>query len=126
MSNPAALTTTLKLKPGQMYTATVLVNSKETRTVTLLGDSQDTLLPDGPFVGGASSSGKNTVETNLGTQTFTTESGPVTVSVSAANPSAAIQTLSVQSNLNTQLVVVSQQENNVLFDDVLVIVNGPL
>lgn len=126
MPNTSTLTTTLKLKPGQMYTATVLVNSRETRTVTLLGDSQDPLLPDGPFVGGAFSSGKNTVETNLGTQVFTVESGPVTVSVSATNPSAVIQTPPVQDSLNTQLVVVSQQENNVLFDDVLVIVNGPL
>lgn len=126
MPNTSTLTTTLKLKPGQMYTATVLVNSKETRTVTLLGDAQDPLLPDGPFVGGAFSSGKNTVETNLGTQVFTVESGPVTVSVSATNPSAVIQTPSVQDSLNTQLVVVSQQESNVLFDDVLVIVNGPL
>jgi hypothetical protein len=126
MSDTPALTTTLKLKPGQMYTATVLVNSRETRTVTLLGDSNDPLMPQGPFVGAAFSSGPNTVETNLGTQTFSTESESVTVSVSAADPLAAIQTLSVQDNLNTQLVVVSQQESNVLFDDVLVIITGPL
>ena len=126
MSDTPVLTTTLKLKAGQMYTATVLVNSKETRTVTLQGDSNDPLLPNGAFVGGAFSSGSNTVETNLGTQTFSTESETVTVGISAADPLAAIQSLSVQDNLNTQLVVVSQQEANVLFDDVLVIINGPL
>ena len=126
MSDTPVLTTTLKLKAGQMYTATALVNSKETRTITLQGDSNDPLLPNGPFVGGSISSGSNTVETNLGTQTFSTESESVTVSISAADPLATIQTLSVQDNLNTQLVVVSQQETNVLFDDVLVIINGPL
>lgn len=121
-------TTTLSLQANQRYSATVLVSSSEVRTVHLYGDNDDPLLAKGPFVGCSSSANGNTMQTNLGTQVFMTEStGKVTVNVTATDPGEVINSLQMSDALLTQLVVVSRPSvNNVLFDDVLVVINGPL
>jgi hypothetical protein len=121
-------TTTLSLQANQRYSATVLVSSGEIRTVQLYGDNSDPLLANGPFVGCSSSANGNLMQTNLGTKVFTTESsGKVTVNVTATDPGEVITSLQMSDALLTQLVVVSRPSvNNVLFDDVLVVIHGPL
>ena len=125
---PNSLSTTLSLQAMQTYSATVLVSSSETRTVNLHdGATSDSLLANGPFVG-ASSPATNMMQTNLGTQLFTTESsGKVTVNVTATDAGEVINALQVSDALLTQLVIVSRPSvNNVLFNDVLIAINGPL